>query len=204
MTVNETYFFREFLQLQTFAEYALKEVLSRKNNKVIKVLSAGCASGEEPYTISIILNEMLDFQYSFKIDAIDIDYKMIEIAKEGIYGQYAIKDIPGEYLERYFDKIDDERYRIKEVVRKNVNLYNLNLIEDRTYEILDEDYDFIFCRNVLIYFSDDIKRKLIERFYIMLNEGGYIFLGHSESINRITSAFQIVKANDFILYRKPL
>ncbi|SHE56708.1 chemotaxis protein methyltransferase CheR [Marinitoga hydrogenitolerans DSM 16785] len=203
ITVNETYFFREFQQLQTFAEYALKDVLSRKNNRIIKVLSAGCASGEEPYTISIILNEMLESKYTFKIDAFDIDNNMIKKAKIGIYNKYAVRDVPKEYLKKYFEKTDDGLYKIREFIKKNVNIYNLNMIEDTTYERLDKDYDFIFCRNVFIYFTDDIRRKIIERFYFMLNDGGYIFLGHSESINRITNAFQIVKANDFILYRKP-
>ncbi|NUV00229.1 hypothetical protein XO12_09080 [Marinitoga sp. 1154] len=204
ITVNETYFFREFLQLQTFAEYALKEVLEHKKNKTIKVLSAGCASGEEPYTLSIILNEMLDSNYSFKIDALDIDGNMVKKAVAGIYGQYAIRDVPQVYLKKYFEKLNKGLYKIKEKIKKNVNIYNLNLIEDETYKKLDNNYDFIFCRNVFIYFTDDIRRRIIERFYLMLNDGGYIFLGHSESINRITNAFQIVKANNFILYRKPV
>ncbi|GAB6189156.1 protein-glutamate O-methyltransferase CheR [Marinitoga arctica] len=203
ITVNETYFFREFPQLQTFAEYALKDVLENKKDKKIKVLSAGCASGEEPYTISIILNEMLSANYSFKIDAFDIDENMINKAKIGLYDKYAIRDVPKEYLKKYLKKITEDLYEVKNIVKEKVNIYNLNMMEDETYEKLDKEYDFIFCRNVFIYFTDDARRKIIEKFYFMLNEGGYIFLGHSESINRITNAFQIVKANDFILYKKP-
>ncbi|KAF2955199.1 protein-glutamate O-methyltransferase CheR [Marinitoga sp. 38H-ov] len=202
ITVNETYFFREFPQLKSFAEYALKDVISRKNNKTIKVLSAGCASGEEPYTLSIILEEMLDGEFNYKIDAFDIDPIMILKAKAGIYNDYAVRDVPKEYLNKYFEK-DKENYKIKDIIKNKVNIFNLNLIEDNTYEKLDDNYDFIFCRNVFIYFSDEIRKKIITKFYTILNEGGYIFLGHSESINRITNAFKVVKANDFILYQKP-
>ncbi|MBM7558579.1 CheR family methyltransferase [Marinitoga litoralis] len=202
ITVNETYFFREFPQLKVFAEYALKDVINRKNNKTIKVLSAGCASGEEPYTLSIILKEMLDSDFDYIIDAFDIDPIMILKAKAGIYNDYAVRDVPKEYLKKYFEE-DKGNYKVKDIIKNKVNIYNLNLVEDETYEKLDDDYDFIFCRNVFIYFSDEIRKNIIMKFYAILNEGGYIFLGHSESINRITNAFRVIKANDFILYQKP-
>ncbi|WGS65861.1 CheR family methyltransferase [Marinitoga aeolica] len=202
ITINETYFFREFPQLKVFAEYALNDVIKRKSNKYIKVLSAGSASGEEPYTLSIILKEMLDYGFDYKIDALDIDPIMVLKARSAVYSDYSIRDVPKEYLAKYFEK-EGNNYKVKDIVKDKVNIYNLNLIEDETYEKLDDDYDFIFCRNVFIYFSDEIRKKIVTKFYTILNEGGYIFLGHSESINRITNAFRIVKANDFILYQKP-
>ena len=202
ITINETYFFREFPQLKVFAEYALRDVINRKKDKYIKVLSAGCASGEEPYTLSIILKEMLDYGFDYKIDAFDIDPIMVLKARSAVYDDYAIRDVPKEYLKRYFEK-EKNNYKVKDVIKEKVNIYNLNLIEDETYEKLDDDYDFIFCRNVFIYFSDKVRKKIVTKFYVVLNDGGYIFLGHSESLNRITNAFKIVKANDFILYQKP-
>lgn len=202
ITINETYFFREFPQLKVFAEYALNDMIKRKNNKYIKVLSAGSASGEEPYTLSIILREMLDYSFDYKIDAFDIDPIMVLKARSAVYSDYSVRDVPKEYLSKYFEK-EGNNYKVKDIVKDKVNIYNLNLIEDETYEKLDDDYDFIFCRNVFIYFSDEIRKKVITKFYTILNDGGYIFLGHSESINRITNAFRIVKANGFILYQKP-
>ena len=203
VTVNETYFFREFPQLQAFAEHCLPEVARKAPHKKIEILSAGCSTGEEPYTLSIILMEMLDSARNFEITAIDIDENALEKAKKGIYNERSVKDVPKIYLEKYFDVLKSG-YAVKPVVKKNVKFKKVNLFDTRSLSMLGKDFDFIFCRNVLIYFSDDSRRKVVESFYNMMVPGGYIFLGHSESVSRITTAFRIKRAGDFIVYQKPL
>ncbi len=203
ITVNETYFFREFPQLQAFAEYSLPEVAEQKSDKRIKVLSAGCSTGEEPYTLSIILNEMLDRDYTFKVIGVDVDENVLNKAKEGIYGPRSVKDVPKPYLKKYFTIIG-EKYIVKPVVKEKVEFRKINLMDRNRLIALGRDFDFIFCRNVLIYFSDESRRKVVDTFYNMMNPGGYIFLGHSESMSRITSAFKVKKAGNYIVYQKPM
>lgn len=203
ITVNETYFFREFPQLQAFAEHCLPEVVERKNAGRVRILSAGCSTGEEAYTLSIICQEMLDPPHAFSIDALDIDYRALEKAKKGVYEERAVRDIPRVYLEKYFEKTR-EGWVVKEAVRRGVTFHKVNLSDREALLAVGRGFDFVFCRNVLIYFSDDSRRKVVETFYAMMNPGGYIFLGHSESMSRITSAFELRRMGEALVYRKPL
>lgn len=204
ITVNETYFFREFHQLRTFAEECLPELLERTGQKIVRVLSAGCSIGAEPYTLSIILKEMLDEGFNYFIDAIDIDDEALKKAIIGVYDDRAVKDVPRKYFERYFEIIGPSKYRVVDEIRRNVKFYKMNLMESEKLLELGTNFDFIFCRNVLIYFSDDSRRKVVETFYKMLVPGGYIFLGHSESLSRITNAFELKRMGGNLVYQKPL
>jgi len=202
-TVNETYFFREFPQLQIFAEYCLPEVVERAKKSSVRILSAGCSTGEEPYTLSIICQEMLTPQYSFSVEAIDIDDRALSAALRGIYDERSVRDVPHAYLGKYFE-VTPEGYAVKDFVRRYVNFSKVNLFDQTQLTSLGHDFDFVFCRNVLIYFSDDSRRKVIEGFYTMMKPGGYIFLGHSESLSRITTAFKLKRMGGGLVYQKPL
>ncbi|NUU96903.1 protein-glutamate O-methyltransferase CheR [Marinitoga sp. 1138] len=203
ITINETYFFREFSQLQAFGEVCLYEVIENKGSQDIKILSAGCSSGEEPYTLSIIMQELLDPPYTYKIYGVDIDENILKKARAGIYNEYSIKHVPQPYLEKYFIITEDGKYKIKNNVKKYVEFFKANLSDSNSLLKLGKGFDFIFCRNVLIYFSEESRREVIETFYSMLNSGGYIFLGHSESMSRISNAFKLKRAGDMIVYQKP-
>ena len=203
VAVNETYFFREFPQLQIFAEYCLPEYVERTKTKFVKILSAGCSSGEEPYTLSIICSEMLDSDCTFKIVAVDIDDDALEKAQRAIYDQRSVKDVPKLYLEKYF-KQAEQGYAVSDEVKKYVTFYKMNLLDRDQLLSLGRDFDFIFCRNVLIYFSDDSRRRVVETFFLMMKPGGYIFLGHSESLSRITTLFELRRMGNGLVYRKPL
>lgn len=203
ITVNETYFFREFPQLQVFAEHCLPEIAETKNSPHIRILSAGCSTGEEPYTLSIICQEMLEPPCTFSIDALDIDYRALENAQRGIYDERAVRDVPRVYLEKYFIRTNGG-FIVKEAVRSFVTFHKVNLNNREELLALGRNFDFVFCRNVLIYFSDDSRKKVVEAFYAMMNPGGYIFLGHSESMSRITSAFELRRMGEGLVYRKPL
>lgn len=202
VTVNETYFFREFPQLQTFAEHCLPEIAARKKGR-IRILSAGCSTGEEAYTLSIICQEMLDPPCTFSIDALDIDYRALEKARQGVYDERAVRDVPLVYLEKYFRRTE-KGFVVHELVKKFVAFHKVNLVDREKLLALGKNFDFVFCRNVLIYFSEDSRRRVVETLYTMMNPGGYIFLGHSESLSRITNAFELKRVGGNLVYRKPL
>ncbi|MBP2628935.1 MAG: cheR5 [Firmicutes bacterium] len=205
LTVNETYFFRDFPQLQGFAEEVLLQVVKAKvasGIRKIRLWSAGCSTGEEPYTLAIILLEMLPEpeQWTIEVLATDINTKVIEAARRGLYNSRSVKDVPHEYLERYFVKRRDQ-YLLNTQVRNMVHFKLLNLMEDQEMENQLE-YDFIFCRNVLIYFDPVSRLKVLDSFYQSLKNGGFIYLGHSESVGRITDLFKMKRIGNSIAYYK--
>lgn len=203
ITINETYFFREFPQLRIFAEYCLPDVVEKNNTRFVRILSAGCSTGEEPYTLSIICSEMLGDTYQYNIDALDIDDNALQKAKIGVYDERSVKDVPKSYLKKYFRQTL-QGYEVTEEVKKFVRFYKINLFDRQALLSLGKNYHFIFCRNVLIYFSDDSRRKVVETFYEMMVPGGYIFLGHSESLSRITTLFELKRMGDGLVYQKPV
>lgn len=205
LTVNETYFFREFNTLESFAEHCLQEVAEKKlekGDKTLKIWSAGCSTGEEPYTLAIIIREMLDDIDDWKVEIIasDIDEVVLEKAKTAIYDARSVKDVPEEYLEKYFD-VSGGRYLPVRKIRNMVKFEHMNLM-DRVNVRQKRDFDFVFCRNVLIYFDDISRKQVVDHFYISLNKGGYIFLGHSESVGRITTAFSMKRFGSNVVYFK--
>lgn len=206
ITINETYFFRDFPQLQAFAENCLPELTERKascGDKVLRIWSAGCSTGEEPYTLAIILLEMIDDAkyWDIRITGSDIDLIALERAKEAVYATRSIRDVPPEYLKRYFRQLSDDSFRLSNAVSSKVNFEHLNL-SDKNEVRKRNGYDFIFCRNVMIYFDDISRKHLADHFYVALNPGGYVFLGSSESMGRMNSAFKIRKADGFLVYYK--
>jgi chemotaxis protein methyltransferase CheR len=206
LTINETYFFRDFPQLQGFAEDVLLQMVKEKitaGNKRIRLWSAGCSTGEEPYTLAIILLEMLPDpdQWTIEIMASDINTRVLDIARKGFYNSRSIKDVPLEYLKRYFtQRFDTHILNIK--IRNMVTFKIINLMKDREMEA-QANYDLIFCRNVLIYFDTDSRLSVLNRFYQSLRSEGYIYLGHSESVARITDSFKAKRIGSTIAYYKP-
>jgi chemotaxis protein methyltransferase CheR len=206
LTINETYFFRDFNQLQAFGEHCLLSLASQKalrGEQSIRIWSAGCSTGEEPYTLAIILLEMLEEpkKWNISIFANDIDLTALDRAKQAVYGERSLRDMPPEYLSRYFHQRPDGTYSISERVRRMVQFEHLNL-GDKNEIRKKRGFDFIFCRNVIIYFDDISRKRLIDQFYVALNPGGYIFLGSSESVGRISTAFKIKRAGGYIVYYK--
>jgi chemotaxis protein methyltransferase CheR len=205
ITNNETYFFREEAQLNVLFSHVLPELKERKTknrDKKIRFLSAGCSSGEEVYTIAMILLESCHFLWDWDIlvTGIDIDSEMIDRARSGIYSGRAFQATPEQYLERYFSKCENG-LEVKNVLRRITNFKVGNLLRPETFDNGD-GVDIIFCRNVFIYFSEDTTRKIVENFASLLMPDGHLFLGHSESITRITSRYHQVRHPGAIIYRK--
>jgi chemotaxis protein methyltransferase CheR len=205
ITTNETYMFREYDQLQAFANHCLPEVLSAKQargDKTLRIWSAGCSSGEEPYTLAMILQEVFPQSHSWdcKIVATDIDENMLRKVEAARYGHRSVNDVPQEYREKYLIEDGDE-YVVRRRTAALVQPLHLNL-HDRMALRAMRGFDFIFCRNVLIYFDDLSRKAVVDHFYNALKPGGYVFLGHSESIGRVTTAFKLKRFENHLVYVK--
>jgi chemotaxis protein methyltransferase CheR len=206
ITTNETYMFREFEQLQAFADHCLPMILKSReaaNDRTLRIWSAGCSSGEEPYTLAIILKEVMhDFRsWDIKIKATDIDQVRLEMARRAVYEERSVHEIPPEYFDRHITRLPAGFFAIKPETAKLVELEHLNL-NDRLAMRNMRQFDFIFCRNVLIYFDDASRKAVVDHFYNALKPGGFIFLGHSESIGRISTAFKLLRVGQHLVYRK--
>lgn len=205
ITNNETYFFREDAQLQVLAAHILPELKGKKQHageKKIRIYSAGCSSGEEVYTIAMLLLESGHFLWDWDIlvTGIDIDPLMIERAKEGVYSGRAFQATPGQFMERYFTRSGD-CFAVKESLRRITRFEEGNLLRLDPF-MKSDPADVIFCRNVFIYFSDDTTRAVVESFAGLLEPEGFLFLGHSESLSRLTSRYQPIRHSGAIIYRK--
>jgi len=204
-TTNETYFFRDFPQLTSFGEYCLKDICSKKAAKgdySLKIWSAGCSTGEESYTLAIIISEILNNtdDWSIKIIATDIDQNVLTKARTGIYPNTRMNEVPEEYIKKYFIP-NGNNLVMNPKIKSMISFEHLNLLEKDKMRN-KRGFDFIFCRNVLIYFDDKSRRKVVDDFYLALGTGGYIFLGSSESLSRITTAFTLKKAGSQLVYYK--
>jgi chemotaxis protein methyltransferase CheR len=204
LTVNETYFFREQSQLKAFRDEILEELrTTNKEKKTLRIWSAGCSSGEEPYTITMLISETGMFNgWDVEIYGSDINQRVLQSARRGVYRKNSFRTTETYYLKKYFTE-DNGEYRIRDVMKKHVNFSYLNLLDPFKTKFLG-DMDVIFCRNVLIYFDHASRRRVIGNFYNRLVEGGYLLLGHAESLINISTAFHLKHLKNDMVYQKPL
>jgi chemotaxis protein methyltransferase CheR len=205
ITNNETYFFREEAQLNILTSHVLpemKEKKSKSKHKKIRIISAGCSSGEEVYTLAMILLESCHFlwDWDIRITGVDIDSEMIERARKGIYSGRAFQTTPPQLMERYFSKCDDG-FQVKSTLKRLTSFKVGNLLRLDSFD-REDHADIIFCRNVFIYFSEDTTRKIVENFATLLCQDGHLFLGHSESLSRVSSRYLQIRYPGAIIYRK--
>jgi chemotaxis protein methyltransferase CheR len=207
LTNNETYFFREQPQLDVFSKHvlrALKERKSRRGEHALHVLSAGCSTGEEPLTLAMILFDSGQFFWGWdvRVTGVDVDEAALEKARRGVYHQNSLRAVTPPQLERHFSH-EDGGVRVRDSIRRAVTLRAGNLLEPETYRPLSP-VDVIFCRNVLIYFSDASIQRVVGLFHQALAPGGYLFLGHAESLARVSSSFVPIRFQGAIVYQKPM
>lgn len=204
LTVNETYFFREFSQLKALSDEIIPEIGERKKDrKRLRIWSAGCSTGEEPYTIAIlILEKNLMPEWDIEILGSDINQRVLHAARRGIYRKNAFRSIDDHYIRKYFTDEGEGNYRIVDPVRSLVNFSLLNLVDPFKVRFVGK-MDVIFCRNVIIYFDRDTKKKVINNFYDRLTEEGYLLLGHSESLMNISTDFMLRHFKNDLVYQKP-
>lgn len=206
ITTNETSFYRNPPQLKVFQEKVLAAELDKlraARTKRLRIWSAGCSTGEEPYTLAMILHEVLKNElatWDIKITANDLSEGVLAAARKGIYSEYALRTTPKEIIDRYFRK-EGETYHVEPRLKNLISFGPTNL-SDKTMLKRVERSHIVFCRNVIIYFDDDMKRQVIESFYDNLLPGGCLLIGHSESLHSITRAFKPEHHVGTIVYRK--
>jgi chemotaxis protein methyltransferase CheR len=206
LTNNETYFFREQTQLDVFSTYVLRAIKERKTRageRRLHLLSAGCSTGEEPLTLGMILFDSGQFFWGWdvRVTGLDVDESALEKARRGVYHENSLRTLTAPLLERHFVR-DGSGVRVKEASRKGVGYRAGNLLDPASYEGLDP-LDVVFCRNVLIYFSDAAVERAVALFHEALAPCGYLLLGHAESLARVSSAFVPIRFQGAILYQKP-
>lgn len=206
VTTNETYFFRERGQLRALIGEIFPEALMQRrerSNRPITVWSAGCASGEEPYSIVILAREAgLDPESDLRVYASDISRRMLRKARQGIYRESAFRETESYLRERYF-KEKDGQWKISDEIKRHVDFIHINLM-DRSKIALLGAMDVILCRNVIIYFDIESKRKLIRAFEEKLRPGGHLLLGHSESLINLSTSLELRHLESDLVYRKPV
>jgi chemotaxis protein methyltransferase CheR len=204
-TVNETYFNREEHQLRCMTSNLLSDVIRGKRPEdPLRIWSVPCSTGEEPYSVAIWLMENWSQVDSYNIEIVgsDIDTRALQAAAEGVYGDRALMRLSRQVIERYFQPVIGDRHQIDPGLRNSIQFTGVNLIDTKDMGRY-RDFDIIFCRNVLIYFDDASRRIAAENLYDCLRPGGYICLGHSETMSRISPLFRVCRFPDAIVYQKP-
>ncbi len=203
VTVNETYFFRENHQFEILIDDVLPIIHENKNSsEPIRILSAPCSSGEEPYSIALHLLEDNDLinKRDFEIVGIDIDSQIIEKANRGLYSERSVHALSDEVKNRYFVK-KNGFYELDPDIRDAISFTKANVFDKKEMHDLGK-FDVIFSRNMLIYFDDVSRKEVAMNFYNMLNPKGFILLGHAEYMNRIVTVFKPVEFKKYIIYQK--
>ena len=203
LLTQETSFFRYPAVYEAFEKRVLPELhVSKfwKNPRTIRVWSAGCSTGEEPYSIAITIADSLSFADAWNVEilATDVGRQALKHAETGIYAGRSLASVSAKQLATHFTALDG-KYQVKPRLRKMISFAPMNLASP----VYVGRMDLIFCMNVLIYFTEERRRALVQRFYDALEPGGYLFLGHSESISKMPVKFQAIVLGDCILYRKP-
>ncbi len=200
VTTNLTRFFRNTAHFNAFEHYVIPELVKHKKSggdNSIKIWSAGCSTGEEPYSLAMVLKDILPPGFKFDITASDLSLKCLMTAKEGFYSDQKVNGVSEKYLQRYFEK-KPNGYLVKEDIRNSVKFDYHNLKADSG----QRDLDIIFCRNVIIYFDEAAQINVINKFYQSMNNHAYLFIGHSESLFGMDTKFEFLKTDFATMYRK--
>ncbi|MCM0756152.1 protein-glutamate O-methyltransferase CheR [Desulfovibrio aminophilus] len=206
ITTNETSFYRNPPQLQVFQEQILTDVLDslrKSGQKKLRIWSAGCSTGEEPYTLAMIIADVLKGElptWDVRITANDLSERVLESARRGVYNEYTLRSTPKDVLARHFVK-QDSFYAVRPELKKLILYHQINLSDAAQIKRVERS-QIVFCRNVIIYFDDEMKKKVIGAFYDNLLPGGYLIIGHSESLHNISRAFKPIHYPGAIIYKK--
>jgi chemotaxis protein methyltransferase CheR len=220
LTINETSFFRNKAQLDLFHKYLLEDILRKKQERgdyTLRIWSAGCSTGQEPYTLGMLISDGLAYYclrkplffpavypkplisppWRVEILASDINYSVLRAGQEGLYTEQQMASVDYSYRLRYFDKVG-ERYAVKKELKELVHFDFHNL----KVQYQPQGNDIIFCRNVMMYFDEAEQKRLVEKFHRCLNPEGYIFLGHAESLRGLSDKFAMVHRNGGTAYQR--
>ena len=200
ITTNLTRFFRNQAHFDALEHHVVPELLKIKAlSNTIKVWSAGCSTGEEPYTIAMLLSEILPPPWKFDIIASDISLKCLMAGKEGFYADSRMEGVPENYQKKYFDKIEGG-YKIHDDIQSKIRFDYHNLKNDSGLRKID----VVFCRNVIIYFDEAAQKAVINRFWEAMANKSFLFIGHSESLFGMDTKFEFLKTQWATLYKKTI
>ncbi len=197
LTTNITYFMREKEHFDFVSKVALPELVKKAGGKALRVWSAGCSSGEEPYTLAMILSDYYEScgrKPNFELLASDISHQVLKQALLGVYSEQALKDMPTTWKQKYFVPLDSGDYQVCQAIRDKVTYRIFNLMDPFHFKA---PFEIIFCRNVMIYFEKTKKEELIDKFFQWTSPGGYFFISHSENIGRSNHEFKTVRPSAF-------
>jgi chemotaxis protein methyltransferase CheR len=200
ITTNHTFFMREADHFHYFKDKVLPYLTSSVKNNDLRIWSAGCSTGEEPYTLEMVMDEFFGkdkMWWDTKVLATDISSRVLEEAKKGVYSNEEISTLPSTWKLNYFKKLDNEKSILADKIRNEVIYRKFNLM-DQVFPF-KKKFHVIFCRNVMIYFDNKTKWDLVNKFYELTEYGGYLFIGHSESLNREETRYKYVMP---AVYRK--
>lgn len=202
VTMNETYFYRDMPQLSAFMNAVLPHIeKANETTANLRIWSAGCSTGDEPYTLALMLLEHPPLaKWSIEILGTDISETVLHAARKGVYGPYAVRNVPPEILRKYFTA-DGGQYVLSPKVKQLVKFANVNLYDRPRVKLL-RGFDVIFCRNCLIYLNADARRQILDDFYDCLKPNGYLVIGFSESLHNLTRAFRPIYAQGSVVYGK--
>ncbi len=207
ITINETFFFRNQPQMDALASQILPELIASKQaagkNK-IRIWSAASSSGEEAYSIAMIFQDLIKPRYpNFELEVVgtDINSAVVETAQHGVYRDYSIRNTPPYYLKKYFKQNAPGVYEVSPEIKKMASFKIMNLFDDSMMRTMFS-FDVIFCANVLIYFDQASKTKVVANLYNSLNKGGYLFIGYSETLHGISKAFKLISYPSTVGYKK--
>ena len=209
VTTHETSFFRNRPQLEAFNKHVLRKLLEQRaarGQRELRIWSAACSSGEEPYTLAMLLIEVLGEEigrWNVRILGTDIAHNVLEKAKLGEYGRYSFRTTPAYFAGKYFEVRGRDLFCIRDEPRRLVEFQALNFADSASMRRM-RGFDAIFCRNALIYFDLDAKRRFVAQFAESLNDGGFLFVGHSESLHGVSEAFKLIHFPGALAYQKPL
>jgi chemotaxis protein methyltransferase CheR len=205
LTTNETYFFRENFQLKAFTDEIIPELIRAKRasgSTTLRIWSAGCSTGEEAYTIAMLLRGITQLNgWKVEIIGTDICQRVLQQARRGVYGKSSFRATDEDYVRRFFVEQQDG-FKICDELRRLVTISHLNLFDTNRMMMLGK-MDLIFCRNVIIYFDTSAKKRVVESFFHSMNAGGFLLLGHSESLMNITTMFTLRHFKNDMVYQKP-
>lgn len=207
LSVQETQFFRNLPQFDALRKYVIPEIVRRKaqGHKTLRFWSAGCSTGQEPYSLAMSLMDILPDPDTWNIQILgtDLSESALATAQQGWYAERRLNGIDRQHRERYFRQ-SDGGYRVVEPLRRMVHFVRHNMVTDPLPISIFGTCDIVFCRNVIIYFTHETAKYVIEHFFDILNPGGYLFLGHSETLWKMSAKYSLVEMGDAFIYRKPL
>ena len=207
ITINETHFFRNRPQMKALETEILPQLIdARGQTRKLRIWSAACSSGEEPYSLAILIDRLLPDRdkWDVLIHGTDIDHTALEKANTGLYGNWSFREVPQDIKDAYFTPVDEHRFELAPKIRRMVKFSRLNLVDDRypSPENVTDRMDLVVCRNVLIYFKEETIQRIVDRFHESLVDGGWLVVGHAEPSQEIFGRFQVRNYPGTIVYRR--